>query len=312
MEIPSQLLLLLPLAVAAGLQLYLTLLLLGVALYLGVPIQGAEVVLPPEALPGLAALACLYLAEVAAELDPRTALGWHNLQLFVRPFGAGLLGIASLPAQPLPFLALGAAMAGTVAAFSHVVAWGRSLILRLVPGKRLPPLALRAMADLGCVALLLLTLRSPTAGVLVGTTLLVLGLLFGGASHGATRFGWALMVDWAWGIVSPTSWVPLAELPRWARMSVGADPPRGLRGARAATWGLVGPRAFRGGWILQTNQALLFVFRKWRGAGVVPIPLQEMAIRQGPLWKALVSGPENEPSAALFLQKGLIGPESHK
>lgn len=311
MEVPPQLLVLLPLSVAAGLQLYLTLLILGVALYLGVPLQGVEA-LPPETIPALAALAALYLAELAAEFHPRAALAWHNLQLLLRPFGGALLGIVLLHGQPGLLVALGVAMAGVVAAFSHVILWGHGLISRMVPDGHLSPFALRGVADLGALALLTVTFLFPYAGILGGTLLLCLGILLAGHCHGTVRLGWALLVNEVWGIVSPTEWVSASEFPAWVRRETTSDLDLGLRGARAATWGLVGPRAFRAGWVLQKKQGLFFIFREGRGARTLPIQGRGEKTRLGPVWKTIAYRWGDGPPSALFLQVGLIGPESHK
>ncbi|MFH1764588.1 MAG: DUF4126 family protein [Gemmatimonadota bacterium] len=318
MEIPPALLILLPLAFAAGLDLYLTLLTVGMAISLGLGLGvgvgalGGAAISPLQGVLILLGLAGLFLAEAAMESRPVGALLWHNLQLLFRPFGASLLGLFLLQGEASGFMVLGAAMAGVVAAFSHVLYWGQGFLLRIVPDQRLSPLAFTFAGDLATMALLALTLISPNLGVLLATLLLLPGLILGRTLHGAVRFGLTLFLERVWGIVSPTVWQTDAELPAWIRKWTAPGSLDGPRGAPAATWGVVGPGRFRDGWILQKNQEIFFVYRKARAIRFVRMDGIEEMVDVGPLSKTIRYRSPDRGSSALFLQLGLIGPESHK
>lgn len=312
MEIPTVLLLLLPLSLAAGVDLYLTLLAVVGTGVMGAGVVGAATIPAPIGTPILLGLAILYCAEAVADLQPVLALGWHNLQLLLRPFGGVLLGSFLLQGEPLLILLLGVAMAGVVAAFSHVLFWGHSLVLRLTSGHRFSPVALNAASDFAVVLFLGLTSVRPDAAVFLATVLLGLGLLFGHSRHGAVRFGLALLVDRVWGIVSPTEWREAGDLPAKIRTEPSLKPLGNLRGARAAIWGIVGPRRFRGGWILQRDRELFFAYRRARGYRVLPIGGRQEEVEVGPLSKVIRYFSPEGARSALFLQMGLNGPESHK
>jgi len=312
MEIPPQLLILLPLAVAAGVDLYLTLLVVGLAVQLGLGALGGPTISPAQGMPLLLGLAGLYVAEAAMESRPLTALLWHNLQLILRPLGGALLGLFLLGGGPWGFTVLGAAMGGLVAAFSHVLVWGQGLLLRIVPGQRLPPRAFNFAGDLAVVALLTLTLLRPDWGVLLATLLLLFGLVLGRNHHGVVRFGLTLLLGRAWAIVSPTAWKPGADLPAWIQKGIGLDSVDSHRGVPAATWGLIGRRRFKEGWILQKNQEMFFAFRRRRRAEFVGLDGQQEEVEVGTLSKTIQYRGSGEGPSALFLQVGLIGLESHK
>ncbi len=320
MDIPPQLLLLLPVAVAAGLDLYLATLAVATAALLGVGIPGASplgIVADPSLSPwvgtgGLLGLGCLYLAEAFAEARPVLAFLWHNLQLLFRPIGTALIALFLLWGEPPLTLLAGAAMAGVVAAFVHVLFWGQTILLRIVPGKRLPPPIFSLIADIASAVLLVLALLRPGLGFVLAILVLVSGLILGRSQHGAVRFGMTRLVDGIWGILSPVGWQQIPELPHWVQEANAASAHAGTSGARAGTWGVTGPGHFRDGWILQGDSQLLFVHRRATAVSVVAMSGIEEGVEVGPLWKAIRYRSQDGAQSALFLQVGLYGSESHK
>lgn len=311
-EIPPEFFLLLPLSIAAGMDLYLTLFAVTVVSGLGIGAWTGPFVSPQGGGPVLLGLAGLFLAEIVMDSRPFAALAWHNLQLLLRPVGAALLGLLVFQNEPLGVTALGVCMASVVAAFSHVLVWGKGVTLRIAPGQRLPPMWFKTMSTVMAMALIALTVFHPNLGAYCGTLLLLLGLTFGRDFHGAVRFGWALLVDRVWGIVSPTEWQERERLPTWIVETAPWRTMNGLRGARAATWGVVGSRRFRDGWILQRNRDLHFAFRRGSAPQFIPLDKPHEKVEAGPIAKTIQYRSGDGASSALFLQLGLNGPESHK
>jgi hypothetical protein len=311
MDLPPQFLLLLPLSVAAGLDLYLTILAVGV----GLSLLGVEsIVGVPQGLswPLTLALISLYAVEFAAERRPVSALVWHNLQLLLRPLGAALLALLLLREEPGRYVVLGVALAGSVAAFAHVLFWGSQLVARLLGrSPRILP-ALSLLTDLGALLLVGLAFFLPGSGLVVTGLLLLSGLVVGRHLHGATRFGVALLADRVWGIVSPAEWKTGSDLPPWvgelSRESVGET----VRGARAAVAGFPAIGRFRAGWILQGNQHLLFGFRSRWGTRVERLEGEWLEEETTPLATAVRFRSPEGARWALFLQMGLNAPEPHK
>lgn len=312
MELPPQLLVLLPLSVAAGLDLHLTLLAVTAAGFLGLGLPGEALLPPVVGWPVFLGLTGLYIAETTSELRPVPSLIWHTLQLLLRPLGAVLMAQLLLRGEPLVILALGASVAGVVAAFAHVLVWGQSLILRVAPDRRFPPIALHLGGDFLALALLSLTLARMDLAVLAATLLLLLGLVFGGSSHGAVRFGLTLTAENTWGIVSPARWLTGDQMPAWVMEQTPLESRGGTRGARAALGGLRWPTHFKDGWILQGNRGVLFAFRRGRRGRLLTLTDLQEEGQPGHLAKTVLCQVQEGRPSALFLQMGLIGPESHK
>jgi hypothetical protein len=311
MDLPPELLLLLPLSIAAGLDLYLSLLAAGVGLAL---LGGENIVSVPSevSLPITLALAGLYVVELAAELRPLSAMVWHNLQLLLRPLGAALLGLLLLRGEPGLYVILGVVTAGSVAAFSHVLFWGLQLVARLMGRRALSLLALSLLADLGALGLIGLAVLRPEAGLVVTGLLLTSGLVFGRHLHGATRLGMALLADRIWGIVSPADWRPEGDLPQWVCDLSTENVRESVRGARAGATGGPAVGQFRAGWIIQGNHYLLFVHKVGWRARSERLEGECLGEEIGPLAKTVRFRSPEGTRRALFLQVGLNAPEPHK
>ncbi|HKJ00898.1 MAG TPA: DUF4126 family protein, partial [Longimicrobiales bacterium] len=117
--IPPELLVLPPLALAAGVDLYLTLFFLGAA-----PATGLWENLPGALgelhAPGvLLMVGSFYVAELAAEGWPSAALFWNAFHAIIRPLAGALLALLLLDGQPVAVQASGAAAAGLIASAAH-------------------------------------------------------------------------------------------------------------------------------------------------------------------------------------------------
>ena len=314
LALPPPLLLLLPMALAAGVDLYLTLLALAITLTLGESAPGVLPLLPPAATAGLTVgLALLYLLEAAVEFRPTAALVWHNLQLVLRPLGAGLLALMIMNGSPTALVALGVFVGALVAAFAHVLSWGQALALRLRPARRISPVTLNLAEDTGTLVLLALTLERPDLAFVAAGLLLLTGVILGSPLHRVARFGVALFRDRVLGVVSPVSWTPQENLPGWIRRGVEPERLRGLRGVRGAAQDLQEAPGFREGWVLDSAGELSFAFRtKWQTRIVSLGILPEDGATAGRLaTRVLLQGPQG-PSAALFLQRGGPCGKPHK
>jgi hypothetical protein len=313
LELPHPFLLLLPLAMAAGAEMYLTFLVLGLTAWLGGwPLEPGA--LNPLGSPApLVFFAVLYLAEGAAELRPLPALAWHNAQLAIRPMGGFLLGLLLLEGMEPRMVLLGAASAAVVTALVHVLSWGQGLLLRLLRPGKVSPVTLNFFLDTCALALVVLTLEDPGWGFLTSLLLLSALLILGHPLHGVTRFGFGLFWEGLWGFSSPSPWVTSDEMPRWVEKAAAEEHGGGFRGTRAGAWHLPGVRGFRDGWLVEQGPARFFLFRSTGGARKVSLEMLEAAEeRVGPLALQLTPrGPEGK-RWALFLQKKAARSESHK
>jgi hypothetical protein len=313
LDLPPQLLLLLPIAIAAGVDLYLTLLVVGLTSFLweGNPVPFNLTSAIPY--PALLVLGALYVAELGVELRASLALPWHNLQLIMRPLGGSLLALALLEGEAPVFLALGAGLAGIVTAYSHVLSWGQGLLLRLAPSPRLSPVTLKLLEDLGVLAFLALVFLQPGSSLAPALILLLMGLVFGHHLHGVVRFGWTVIGDMIWSFLSPPGWRSPEDLPGWIQDEVGLDPFQGLRGIRAATTGFPTGRKFQLGWLLERGGDPFFAYISGWRKQVTPMGgLTEEGRDGGTLASRIRYRSTDGASSALFLHRRGKGPESHK
>ncbi len=312
LDLPVPFLLLLPLSIAAGVDFFLTLLVVGLSLGFGWP--GMQEFGPDPLHWGiLVGLSALYLAEAAAEIKPLLSLFWHLLQLFLRPIGGVLLAFALLTGLPLHLQIIGAAMGGVVCAFTHVLSWGRKLSIFLHPRERVSRTTEVLAEDTLVLVFLALTVDRPEIAFSLSGPILLLGLFLGGPCHHLVRFGVNLSKDRAWGFLSPPRWREGSELPSWTRKSIGGDalsPPRGIP---VGVTGLPSLRGFREGWLLRVDGVDTFTYRKRRKPRVFSLKGISSGAEEdlGFALKVPLAVPE-ENESALFLQKSHTGLKSHK
>ena len=258
---------LLPLAFAAGLDLYLTLLLLGVAA------QAGWGVLPGNladlgATPLLAMSVGFYLVELAAERPGPVSLFWNSAHAPIRMLGAALLLVMAVPDAPGLLHLVGGILAALVAGVAHGGRFGTRQLLRLAAA-RPPSFAWVSLAEDGLVlALGALTLAFPTVGAAATLGLLLLILTVGRPALRASFFGLRL----AWGVwasmLSDRRWRTPADFPGWVRRAGGGDglAPGGiLRGSPAAGWRIPSGGPFQTGWIVITGVGPFFLYRGFTG-----------------------------------------------
>lgn len=310
--LPPTLLLLLPFSLAAGVDLFLTLLVVAVSLdpiwvSLGAP-------LPPPLRWGIPSLLGLfYLLEGGLELRPLPSLLWHNLQLVLRPVGAFLLALTLLEGASLSILIPTALGAAVVAAFAHVLSWGGKVLRLLSHPTRVSPLTFTLAEDTLALALLFVAMEGPTPAFILSGTLLIGGLVLGANRHHLVRFGVALLVDRFWGIVSPTSWVGREELPSWVRGLAEKHGILGLRGLRAGALGLPLERRFREGWLLEAGPQTFLALRRLREGTLLPLDAFEPSPPEfGCAALRIPMRAQDGDEWALFLQRGAPVPKSHK
>jgi hypothetical protein len=310
--LPPTLLLLLPFSLAAGVDLFLTLLVVAVSFD---PIWvSPEVPLPPPLRWGIPSLLGLfYLLEGGLELRPLPCLIWHNLQLVLRPVAAFLLSLTLIEGAPLSILIPAALGAAVVAAFAHVLSWGGKVQRLLSPPTRVSPLTFTLAEDTLALALLVAAIEAPVPAFLLSGALLLGGLVLGAGRHHLVRFGVPLLVDRFWGIFSPTSWAGADELPPWVRELAKEHGILGLRGLRAGALGLPLVRGFREGWLLEAGPRAFLALRRVGEGTLSPLDeFEPFPPEVGAVALRIPMRAQNGAEWALFLQRGAPVQKSHK
>lgn len=272
--LPDAVLASLTLAAAAGIDLYLTLVLLAVA-----PLLGFGAWLPEAFRVGVSSpiplimAASFYALEFAAERSRPVRVFWHLPQVVVRPVATLLLTLLLLegsapPGGPWPW----ALLAAGVTALAHDFKTGAGM-LGWLHGIETPSGLLLSLAeDVVTVGLVTFALERPAASALVTLSGLLLAWLASPSLLAASRLGRSLAWSRSWGSLTPFQWMDEATLPPAAREIVAAvDRPfgRSLRAAPCA-W-LVGGRrrSLRRAWLISGADFPLLLARRGRRSPVL-------------------------------------------
>lgn len=313
-EVPVELLILPPLAMAAGVDLYLTLLFLGVA-----PATG----LWPTPLPGalgdlgfpvvLVTAGALYIGEVVAERSPPAALAWNAFHAVIRPVSGALLALLLLDAQPLPLVVVGVVCGGVLAWATHAVRTGAWALRALSDADGPSPALVSAAEDAVVVGTVSLSLDLPrwafAASMLAFLTLAPLAPSRIRAFVHAIRLG----IDRVFRTVGLRRWRRGDELPPW----IGPTLQSGeqdvvhvgtVRGCPAGAWRLEDAPLFTAGWIVVRDGRPFFLYRTRKHACRVDLGQRRAVdVRDRNLCRRIELAGDGAPA---FLLVGWSGPST--
>lgn len=303
-----------PLAIAAGLDLYLTLLFIGAAPTTGLwelPLPGA---LGDLHSPGvLAMVGAFYMAELAAERFPAAALVWNAFHAVIRPVSGALLALLLLGDQSLPVIVAGSLVAGAIASVSHGVRTG-AWVLRGLGDVEGPSRVLLSLAEdavvLGAISL---AFHAPlwafgcSLALLLGASPFVRPLLR------AFRYAIRLGVARVFRTIGPRRWHGEEELPDWITAALADDDEAvasaaSSRGCPAGAWRLRGAPRFAVGWIVVRGGRAFFLFGPRRRPGRVDLATHPpAAVHDRDLFRRIELDGDGAPA---FLFVGSTGPST--
>jgi len=308
-----QILVILPLSLAAGMDLYLTLLFLGTAAGLGwdTPAPGALKDLEVPAVLAVAAL--LYLVERWMERWPLRSLIWNAAHTVVRPVAGALLAYMALAAQPEFSRIAGAAAAAALVLAVHVTRSGWELLLAFMPARERVRLLVSILEDVGTLAILSLFLDAPAAAVALAAFLAIAGLAWGRSAAGAFDFALRLLFDAALALLRERRWYGPERFPRWIRKALrdpGLAPGGGLRGSPAGALNLPGLGLFRVGWVIVRGGSPLFLYRRGGRTHALDLAMATAgAVTPSPLHTQVEFGTQGGQRCTLYFGLGGPGPE---
>lgn len=264
---------LLAVAFACGLNLYATLLLLGLTARLGwfgglpLELRGLENGL----VVGLAGV--LFVVEFVVDKIPQVDSAWDAMHTLVRPAAAALLAALALQALGWRWAAGGAVVAGITALAAHGSKAGLRLLLNAQPWRGRNAL-LSLGEDVLALAIAAAALLWPAAAMAVAGAALLLVLLVGPRFWRASVLGLRGLNARVRGFFGRAAWRSLEDMPRPLRRLVRASPPgTGVpRAVRAAVQGLRGVSPYRNGWLVIEHDAPAFLYRSWRGVRRAELP----------------------------------------
>lgn len=267
--LPPELLILPPLALAAGVDLYLTLLFIGAAPTTGLwatPLPGALGDLDPPSV--LIVVGVFYVLEFVAERFPAAALAWNAFHAIIRPVSGALLALLILDGQPLWIMAAGALLGGALTSLAHAVRSGGAVLRWLGAGAAPSVLLVSLAEDAAVLGIVALSLDAPlwAAGV-SGVFLLAIAPAAPSLVRAFT-YAIRLAVGLLFRHVRWRGWHGHEHLPVWVGGAFADDPdlaPGGtLRGTPAGGWRLPGAPRFSVGWVVVRGNRAVFVHRRRR------------------------------------------------
>jgi hypothetical protein len=251
----AQILSLLPLSMAAGLDLYLTLAILGIG-----QAGGWWDPAPPGALADLAALPVLFVAvtlyciEFLAERLPWTSLVWNAFHAAIRPISGALLALLLLNGQPGAIVLLGGLAGGIVAGLVHGMRCGATVLSRVGPRRYASPLLISLAEDVVTFGLVALTLDAPLWATMVAAVALAASVRW--MSSLLRAFAYTVRIA-AGGMARPDvrgRWMGPDEFPPWLRTALGGvDQDAGgalQRGTAVGAGNVPGLPPFVVGWLV--------------------------------------------------------------
>jgi len=311
-SIPIEMLTLPPLALAAGVDLYLTLLFIGAAPTMGLwetPLPGA---LSDLDSPGvLIMVGTFYVLEFAAERFPPAALAWNAFHAIIRPVSGMLLGLLILDGQPLGVVVAGSLLGGALASLAHGLRAGGAVI-RWLGSATAPSVLLVSLGeDVVVLGLVSLTLDEP-AWALVASLVLLTSLAPSVPSHlRAFLFAIGLAIGRVFQTLGQRRWRSADELPVWVGSSLEDDavaPGGALRGCPAGVLRIPGAPSFATGWVVVRGGAPVFVFRRRRAVQQIDLgALAATDVTEGGFYRAVDLKGEASDGRVFF---GLTGPSA--
>lgn len=273
--LPLEVLLVIPLAAAAGLDLYLTLLVLGAAH--SMPWWDDTL---PGALGDLDSLGVLtmaggfYLLEFAAERTATGALIWNTFHAVIRPLAGALLALLLLDGLPGLWVGAGALISASIASLVHAVRSGDIVLDWLTPAAGPHRILLSLLEDVVTLGLLTLVLDLPVWALGCSAVLILVGAVRGPSRVRAFAFAVRLATSRIFRSLEARRWTETEDFPAWVRRALHGDvmaPGGGLRGSPAAASHLPDTPAFTTGWVVVRGDTPIFVYRSFGRANVIPL-----------------------------------------
>jgi len=291
-------------AFAAGLNLYATVALVGVATRFGwiagLPpaVQGVE---NPVV---LGTAAALYFVEFLVDKIPYADTVWDLLHTIVRPVAATLLVAAALAEASLPVQLSCAFLAGMVALGAHGLKAGLRLILNVRPRKALNA-TISLLEDVFAVIMAIAVLMYPVMALLAAAFAVPLMLLCGPRLWRVAMLALHAFAARLRGFFGRAGWRDTDDLPSGLRAVI--TPPALGRGkprvARAALRGVKGVGAYKNGWVVLSDGQPLFVFQSFMGPRSLPLPAITQADVHRGVWTDTVEFRDSSTNCTIFLLK---------
>lgn len=261
----------LPIAVSSGINLYATILIVGISMRFGLITGVPEMFEILASLPVIIAAGVLYVLEFFADKIQFVDQFWDFLHTFVRPLGAAVIAFAAI-GHVDPSLALIAALvSGGAALVSHAgKAGGRVALNTMSPAENVSNIGVSLAEDVFVGVLVVMAIKYPYVAAVIAVIFLILIIAFV-----------PVLLRWSWfnitalfarikGIVKPIdNTEPLPE------HLVSLLPTQPLLSARCRAQGVKGADG-RSGYLCFTDTNVYFTYSGWIRSGVWDISQRQV------------------------------------
>jgi hypothetical protein len=304
-------------AFACGLNLYLTIAVLGVAARLDLLVD-----LPPG-MRGLengvviGVAAALWIVGMIADRIPAIDHIWEAAHTLIRPAAAGLLVGLALMGAPTHIQAAGITGAVVMALTAHGSKAGMRMILtscwldeagRIRPRRSLARTACGLLEDVAAIGVAVAALLYPTIALFVLTASLLILMVTGPRLWRAATLGLRAVIARARGFFGRPGWRYRDQLPRSVRGAIPVEP-LGRSPARAVSAiarGLPSAGEFRHGWLVFTCDGPRFVYSsRFRARFAELAGIHTVALRPGVLADTVeIRAGQQQPVTFILLKDG--------
>jgi hypothetical protein len=262
----------LPLAFTSGVNLYLTVLVIGLSIRFGLVPDAPASMQVLASLPVLILAGVLYVLEFFADKIQFVDNVWDIIHTFVRPVGAFILSIASLTGMVDPQTeVLAALVASMVALTSHSGKAGtRTAINMTSPAENLTNIVVSLAEDVLVAALVLAALLYPTVANVVTIILLLLVIIL---VPQALRWSWFTLQAV---VARLRAFVrPIAQSEQLPERHATLLPQQPSISVRCQTQHIKGAHGRRG-YLSLVGEHLVFTSDRWRDTQAWQVPLQHI------------------------------------
>jgi len=291
-------------AFAAGLNLYLTVAVIGLTSRLGLIPSLPAPLLGLENSIVIASAVALYIVEFVVDKIPQVDSVWDALHTFIRPVATALLIFFALAASPIEIRVAAGLFALVVALAAHGTKAGLRIILNTTP-RRWKNTLISTIEDVCAAALAVAAIRFPVAALFSAGAAILLIMLGGPRLWRAAVLAVRAFRARFRGFFGERGWRDLDEVPLKLK-SVVRQPELGQaepRTARAAMKGMRGVGAYRNGWLVVGTEGPIFVYRKrFRTRCLGLPPIEDARIHRG-FWTNTLEFTASGRACTLFLLK---------
>jgi hypothetical protein len=261
----------LPLAVSSGINLYATILVVGLSIRYGLVTDVPQVFTVLASWPVILTAGFFYVLEFFADKIQFVDHLWDTIHTFIRPFGAAVIAFSAV-GEVDPSLALVAALiSGSAALVSHGgKAGGRVALNTMSPAENISNIGVSLAEDVLVGVLAVLALKYPVVAAVIAGTILLLIIIFIPPLLRWSWFNVSALIAWLKGTVRPVTRseelpTPHAEmLPNPATFSLRCRA-QGVKGANGKV-----------GYLSLAGSEVCFTTIGWLRSNVWCIPRQQL------------------------------------